>query len=127
MAQYIKEEDETWTKIAGMEKPLEEYSTTEARIGTWIDGKPIYRKVLLCATNTKLDVAGSWTVIPGWSETPSDIKEFVRIDTNNVSLGHRIDYFIEANKTLKFYSLASYLFVNVGDKLILEYTKTTDD
>ena len=44
MAQYIKEEDETWTKIAGMEKPLEEYSTTEARIGTWIDGKPIYRK-----------------------------------------------------------------------------------
>lgn len=46
MSQYIKEEDGTWTKVGGMEKPLEEYSTTETRIGTWIDGKPLYRKVL---------------------------------------------------------------------------------
>lgn len=102
------------------------YSTEEIVVGKWIDGKPIYRKVLLCAIETKLDTAGTWTVVSGWSETPSDIKEFVRVDTSNVSLGNRIDYSIQANKTLKFYSLASYLFVKVGDKLILEYTKNAD-
>lgn len=102
------------------------YSTDEVKTNkVWIDGKPIYRKVLLCTTKTELNVAGSWTIVSGWSETPSDIKEFVYIDTSNVSLGNRIDYKIETNKTLKFYSLASYLSVEVGDKLIIEYTKTS--
>lgn len=36
------------TKVGGMEKPLDEYSTTETVIGKWIDGKPIYRKVVNC-------------------------------------------------------------------------------
>ena len=34
------------------EARLEEYSTTEKIIGTWIDGKPIYRKVLNVGTVT---------------------------------------------------------------------------
>lgn len=102
------------------------YSTDEVKTNkVWIDGKPIYRKVLLCTTNTKLDAQGTWTVVSGWSETPSDIKEFVCINTSNVSLGNRIDYMIQTDKTLKFYSLAWYLFVQVGDKLIIEYTKTS--
>ena len=63
MAQYIKEEDETWTKIAGMEKPLEEYSTTEARVGTWIDGKKLYRKCIVVSDTSlngevSLDING---------------------------------------------------------------------
>ena len=44
MAQYIKEEDGTWTKVGGMEKPLEEYvEEVEERVGTYCDGKPIYK------------------------------------------------------------------------------------
>ena len=34
-------------KSGGSSQSEEEYSTTEKRIGTWIDGKPIYRKVLI--------------------------------------------------------------------------------
>lgn len=44
MSQYIKEEDGTWTKVGGMEKPLEEYvEEVEERVGTYCDGKPIYK------------------------------------------------------------------------------------
>lgn len=34
----------------GTSEPLEVYSTEERRIGTWIDGKPLYRKVVESAT-----------------------------------------------------------------------------
>lgn len=34
-------------KKASGSSQSEDYSTTEKRIGTWIDGKPIYRKVLI--------------------------------------------------------------------------------
>lgn len=32
--------------IDAVKNYVEKYSTTETKIGTWIDGKPIYRKVL---------------------------------------------------------------------------------
>ncbi|MCQ2576533.1 MAG: hypothetical protein MJ162_07295 [Treponema sp.] len=126
MAQYIKEEDGTWTKIGGVEKTPEEYSTTETRIGTWIDGKPIYRIVLLCAKDTTLMSTGSWMVVSGWSETPPNIKDYVQVNLNGVSYANRIDFSIEADKSLKFYCLASNVLIKAGSPLVLEYTKTTD-
>ncbi len=37
----------------------EVYSTEETRIGTWIDGKPLYRRVLVAETAEKSDL--TWT------------------------------------------------------------------
>lgn len=35
---------------------ITEYSTTEKRIGSWIDGKPLYRKVLSQNNKTEIDI-----------------------------------------------------------------------
>ena len=34
------------------------YSTNEQVIGTWIDGKPIYRKVVTLSTTKTIDMGG---------------------------------------------------------------------
>ena len=107
----------------------EKYSTNETVIGTWIDSKPIYRKVLLCTSNTEVSNSkngGSWKTVPGWSKTIPNIKEYVDIRNGSVAYAKRIDHRIETDKSLKFYSLDSAIVVKVGSPLIIEYTKTTD-
>lgn len=47
---YSTSTTDTYTCNYINEARLEEYSTTEKIIGTWIDGKPIYRKVLNIGT-----------------------------------------------------------------------------
>ena len=49
---YSTSTTDTYTCNYINEARLEEYSTTEKIIGTWIDGKPIYRKVLNVGTVT---------------------------------------------------------------------------
>ena len=36
----------TYSPYQNLDKTLDNYSTSEQRIGTWIDGKPIYRKII---------------------------------------------------------------------------------
>lgn len=107
----------------------EVYSTDETIIGTWIDGKPLYRKVLLCTTNTQLSSpqsGGDWKNVPGWSETPPNINEYVDIRNSSLTVSKRIDHMIQTDNSLKFYSLNSAIVIEVGSPLIIEYTKTTD-
>ena len=42
-------------------KDMNVYSTEEKIVGTWIDGKPIYRKVIEAATSTNIDTT-SWGI-----------------------------------------------------------------
>ena len=90
------------------------YSTEETICGTWIDGKPIYRKCF----------SGSWTVPSStWSDivTVPNIKQIIRteiIGDNRIWSG----YWEIANSKVRFYTPNGTTF-----KLcILEYTKTTD-
>ena len=107
----------------------EVYSTEEQVIGTWIDGKPIYRKVLICTTDTALGYSGSdyddWKPVPGWTVTIPNINEYVNVNSP-ITAGKRVDYTIRSNKTLQFYSLSGTHTVQKGSPLIIEYTKTTD-
>lgn len=124
MAQYIKEEDGTWTKVGGMEKPLEKYSTTETVIGKWIDGKPLYRKCYKITLGTGLVT----------------IDTIANVDTY---LGCKGSYISTSNNKLAIPWAASSEYTDVlidtsgnvkttsnltgrNCVIVIEYTKTTD-
>lgn len=121
-------------------KVLDVYSTTETRIGTWINGKPLYRKVL---TGTMPQVATDGTFVvktidilslnvdvaffdnPFFMGYPSGSKSIQPIPTlnqNNMSQGALISVWntgveIRSNRTI--WNTFTYY-------VPLCYTKTTD-
>lgn len=115
------------------------YSTTENVIGQWIDGKPIYRKVV--TSNTLSPSSEDYLEIPhGISniETVVNIKCIARI---NDGLNNHFDFnnyawFTEQTGTVHTFVGDTNILINYQgsgilyyiDKayFILEYTKTTD-
>lgn len=104
------------------------YSTTERRIGTWIDGKPLYRKVVNFGT---LPNATSKRVNHNITNG-----NFVKIESsymnNNKNLGGTIPNGDTTNP-IRFWITNTYIEVlstsdrsNYNCFFILEYTKTTD-
>lgn len=125
------------TKLNGIDKTtldnLLNYSTSEKAIGTWTDGKPIYRKVLNGSTSS----GSSFSVSLG----NNDIEKIVSLDTLRVvSSGGNVDYINQ------FYSGGTDFFKYWGRKtsggnwqvefrssvasydytIIVDFTKTTD-
>lgn len=113
---------------AGQTTGGEIYSTEETRIGTWIDGKPIYRMAFTGTTingENKLldnvdslidikgfialnDTYGNGKMFPCWSMSATD-QINILISTNNSLILRAGSY--EANKSFQ---------------VAIEYTKTTD-
>ena len=105
------------------------YSTTEQAIGTWIDGKPIYRKVIqgnITSKDESLFVVNenvkTMISIYGY-DSPDGIYYFPFNYTQNGSTQKAVFYKKDTD-TIEFRS-SSY---NSGEVfvVILEYTKTTD-
>ena len=104
---------------------LQTYSTTEKRIGTWKDGKPLYRQVIT-ETNitygsaTTINISSVYTIrkFEGYYErTNSRLDKFD--NSTNLSLAIRsgnLEYLIGNN----------YQSGKIGMTIIIEYTKTTD-
>lgn len=100
----------------------EVYSTVETKIGTWIDGKPLYRSV----ANTSVSLtANAWTNLRYKSGEKALINCIIS-DCND---------FTDANSCLTYPVIARlygnyiqiYSFINTTVKcVIVEYTKTTD-
>lgn len=118
------------------------YSTTETRIGTWIDDKPLYRKAVLVnnpSTSHSLSINPNvWFPIDDLT-IPSNIEslakcDFYRSDSTDIDkfkskmqLDGQFYYGVSSTGKLQVYLTASAstsvtYFVGV----ILEYTKTTD-
>lgn len=117
---------------------LHTYSTDEQRIGTWIDGKPLYRTTIKKTTG----FATGETV---FSHGIANISEFVSIQgilhrrsgdwepipavppSNSLAQWEISVYDFDATRYRMFMG-SSYTGANVPDKmyLTLEYTKTTD-
>lgn len=110
----------------------EVYSTNEIVIGTWIDGKPIYRKVIdfgaLSPNGSKKSMAHGI----------SNIDKFIRVygiankpDTRD---GRVIPYIVKSGSgNMELYQDKTTVTISTdGDRsaykayVILEYTKTTD-
>lgn len=110
-----------------------EYSTNETVVGTWIDGKPIYRK---CFTITTPSSNASTNVV---DITDLHIDNMINDYFSIVSVGHNISSSTNNSNAVMFVRLN---FNNTGDWLtmtvsntsyqncpaliVIEYTKTTD-
>lgn len=101
------------------------YSTEEMVVGTWIDGKPIYRKVTQVSIATNSSAWRSTGV-----EIPQNIKKTIRreliLDFSSIS--PNTSFMLRYNNG--FVDVASINNTNVNittnDFIVLEYTKTTD-
>lgn len=124
------------TKLDAYE-PQEVYSTEETRIGTWIDGKPLYRKVY--TFTSPISISSSYTdskIIFSLDSYIMPIKYCTYIlhgGKNAVSMCQLADVprsesiarlFIEFGKVYLVNTFAE--FANKPIRFILEYTKTTD-
>lgn len=105
------------------------YSTLEKRIGTWTDGKPIYRKVLNFTTGAQYDNM-SKTLI-NFSNVKMVLKYYGQIQCSDVprALPHKQSSILIIDATqIRFDIDGDTSGVSGGRTchLVLEYTKTTD-
>lgn len=114
------------------------YSTEEVRIGTWIDGKPLYRKVII---GTFTNSNGQFTVGGIAADIDSIVTAhgFVKRKDDNVSFQIPMAM-IGREGSIGVYNMGVnlYAFANITDSntatklsnqpvyMIVEYTKTTD-
>ena len=106
-------------RVSDAEKNFNKYSTTEEVIGTWIDGKPIYRKVVILSSNETIANRGT---------TISHAIHYIDCPINCKAIdprGATTDAFWanEKNSTSGVFYCAEGF---EGNTLIFEYTKTTD-
>lgn len=118
--------------LGGGGSTLEVYSTEETRIGTWIDGKPLYRKVVEATTSDTANESQNIALLNN--------AEIIRLSGYIMSrLGDRFDVntYIGTTKpqyVAAYFSKLGFLYVlHSGDPfssrpvvIIAEYTKTTD-
>ena len=118
--------------------PSGDYSTTEQRIGTWVDGKPLYRKVgTIVFTEITTGTYTTGSLIDSNLDYCTIDKVFV-IDagaTGNLYNGKNSNIanlvYVESAKNSEFYGRVIG-FTNRNDLLnktiyvVCEYTKTTD-
>ena len=101
------------------------YSTDEQVIGTWIDGKPIYRKVFIIENTTT-----SETDIDVSSLNIENVIDISGIAYND-SIQLPINFYNESGYNSCYYSkhISSIKYkISHGNnaRIIIEYTKTTD-
>lgn len=109
------------------------YSTTETLTGgTWIDGKPIYRKVI---ENNTVSGSGWQTLISsGFESVKTMVKIYGILYTNDgyiISLpwgetSYAISVRFNTTNKKIYIKMESTAFYNRPYKLVFEYTKTTD-
>ena len=111
--------------------PAYVYNTDETIIGQWIDGKPIYRKVL----------NGSFVSPYSVAHGISGLNEVIRLDgfvkSSSTTRSLNLAYFDDASWNSALSINENYAIVEAGTsfisahdgypyKIIIEYTKTTD-
>lgn len=114
----------------GADPALEVYSTEEVRIGTWIDGKPLYRKMYTVTLPSSTNVGG-YQLEPYPDEF--EVKSYSGLFVDVWGAIHTVpDHW--ANEFLTFCFMNHYIRVSFNSTsyvsrpvtLFLEYTKTTD-
>ena len=111
---------------------IRSYSTEETIVGTWIDGKPSYRKVFTDPNNSwsaQDNIIGNITNF----KEPTSIKAIAFNDMglsgwveNNEAGESRCYAYIKSNGEVHFYRNDVRDGTSYPKKVIIEYTKTTD-
>lgn len=117
---------------------INQYSTNETVVGTWITGKPIYRKVITGTTNS----SGWWEMLH--LEASLSLKDFISMNvlhlnggnyaTTKTALNYSGDLIVIPSSiggATPWIGVQSYYItpaspVSITFAVILEYTKTTD-
>lgn len=151
---WIDTEDDSWNNIGtevvdtlegneGNRAPsvravneLNTYSTEEVRIGTWIDGKPLYRKVISFSPDTNSNTV---SIAHGISNLGVVIKCYGRFQSYSSNrLIPQLYYTLDPQFAVSPYSISSTnIEIGYGNwfktsgnvtncYIIIEYTKTTD-
>ena len=112
---------------------LNTYSTTETRIGTWINGKPIYRKVVDCGA---LPNASTKNIAHGISnlDTVTSFQAIAKSPSSNAWLPLPATSPANVVYHVAIYIIDTNIVIAAGDNksnytqtyAIVEYTKTTD-
>lgn len=111
------------------------YSTTEKIVGTWIDGKPIYRKVINYSVNTGVtsyDIASLNIDIPVkfYTIIKRTSSDYIDYETPYYVSGS--DYFrsfirvTQSNEDMSIETRLAASYTTYRQYIILEYTKKTD-
>lgn len=125
--------DDPTTPIGDIIDPYT-YSTTETRIGTWINGKPIYRRVITTTSPSAVNVATRVVDITGWN-LETLVRDYFQITnpTYNITSSSNSDNVIAYMRLYAQPDNIGYM-VNVRNSsylskpivITLEYTKSTD-
>lgn len=108
---------------------LETYSTTETRVGTWVDNKPIYRKVIIDTTSR---TSGNYNIAHGIS----NLSDVIHIETlcwqNSTTMFNATSTspLSGSERTTSYLNDSNITIRNAWEcikiVIIIEYTKTTD-
>lgn len=127
---YDAAKDAEIGEIVAKTSPYHIYSTEEKLIGEWIDGKPLYRKMIEVTTPTNA-TPKTYDVSDLNIETAADVRGIIgngRPVNFTIIFGDTgTVYFISCyyeNNTIYLTSHSAYGGLN--GKVIIEYTKTTD-
>lgn len=119
-----------------------DYSTQEQKIGTWIDGKPLYRKVITGVINND---ATNWQVLATISGLNIDTlmittTNLIEYNDGEYRVVHELPYhdrvtyakfvhlYVSKGSNVEVLVPSNYIndFINNKVIVIIEYTKTTD-
>lgn len=107
------------------------YSEDEHKIGVWIDGKPLYQKTIVVASDTTVNNT-TWTAV-SWDNEPSNIEHLIYGEIHydgseyivpNTSVQFRFNY-VNGHVCVAIASNSATLAT--GAKFTIRYTKTTDN
>lgn len=123
------ETDTLWDKIG----ILSNYSTTEQVIGKWIDGKPLYRRVITGTLPNSENVfttlwnTTDWNidVIIGLDGIATNGNEFQPFNCYRDSYAKQFELWLRGSKTAITSSFGS-TFIGNQFIIVVKYTKTTD-
>lgn len=112
---------------------LEQYSTSEIRIGTWIDGKPLYRKVIVLGSLPNVSIETNTY----YNHNISNLNMVTNISgvayTSNGKYSLAIPFREKNDKYISLYVndtvvtiISNKDYSSYTGYVILEYTKTTD-
>lgn len=109
---------------------MSKYSTNEVKIGTWIDGKPLYRKVISFTPAGNIP-ANTWTTL--FNYTFTNLKQLIKstvLNTDSTNTGEMnwltVQYFSNDNAFKGLNTRNMTVTLPTNSLIIVEYTKTTD-
>lgn len=118
------------SKLDNISSAIGDYSTTETVVGTWIDGKPVYRKVYTGTLEPGLSIVADTSDISGvvkiggYVASAADFRIPCPFYTSSSSYFSVAVAASTANRAI--YAYHSPNFDSCTYQIVIEYTKTTD-